>query len=286
MRVNIVLRFVYYNLHRLDIEVVVVRVKKDKIDLPELGPKDEFGGLDPEELKANQKQINAYMKEARAHLESLKQELYHVIDAGFDDASGYNLKPEETTGVNYSAKPSVFLEKAYTIQAYDEDGRMLENRDQPYIKSGTAFAKYCDSGENNLDADQTLLNDAGRLVGAINSALSQINHVEQSLKKGEFDIAALKTAQIGHFTKAVIMSAENSKIVKVTPNQSGFQKALSGLKNFFSKVGRFFASLGKKQEQIHKEAFVDIKEKYQKAAANPENMEEDKKEISSGPLTN
>lgn len=263
-----------------------MKVKKDKIDLPELGEKDEFGGLDPQEIIAHQRQINAYIKEARDHLESLKQELYQTIDAGFDDASGYNLNPEENTGVDYDTKPSVFLEKAYTLQAYGKEGELLENRHQPYIKAGTEFGRYCDSGENELDVDQILLNDAGRLVGAINSALSQINHVEQSLKNEDYDRAALQAAQIGHFTRAVISSAEQSKIVKVTPNQSGFQKALASLKDFFNKMGRFFANLGKKEEQIHKEAFHEIKEKYQKMTYKVDHMAEDSADIKSGPPTN
>ncbi|WP_133131468.1 hypothetical protein [Legionella yabuuchiae] len=49
-----------------------MRVKTDKINLPNLGEMDEFGSLDAETLKANQGQLSAYMKEAREHLEAFR----------------------------------------------------------------------------------------------------------------------------------------------------------------------------------------------------------------------
>ncbi|MCC5792695.1 MAG: hypothetical protein JJT82_08845 [Legionellaceae bacterium] len=235
-----------------------MQVETDKINLPALGD------------EANLKQLAGYMKEAQGHLEALKKELYKTIDAGFDDASGYNLNPGVETACNYAVKPSEFLEKAYTIQAYGADGEFLDNRDQPYINAGLEFAQYCDDPIKQPTSEQIFLNDVGRLVSAINSTLSQINKTQHSLKNGDSDEVAFHAGLVGDYAQIVLGSAEESKIVDVIPNQGVFDKVLSGLKNFVDGIKQFFANIGKDKNEMHVAAFQKIKEKYQQTVTKSE----------------
>ncbi|WP_133131469.1 hypothetical protein [Legionella yabuuchiae] len=195
---------------------------------------------------------------------------------------------DKQSNVDYTTKPSAFLEKAYTIQAYDNNGKLIENRHQTYIDAGTEFWKYCDNPpqKSTLNEDKVLLNDAGRLVGAINSALSQINHIEQKLKENNHDSAAALLPALKGSAQTVLDSAKQSKIIDVIPNQNVFQKALSGLKDFVDGIKQLFANIGKNEEEINKEKFKEIKEKYQQVIATPvEGKKNEDKEHKEEPTT-
>ena len=78
-------------------------------------------------------------------------------------------------------QPSVFLQKAYTEQTFHTDQENI-NRDQPYINLGKKFAQFCEEPSKILTTEQTLFNDVGTVIAAINNAISQMNRTENTIK--------------------------------------------------------------------------------------------------------
>ncbi|WP_298628202.1 hypothetical protein [uncultured Legionella sp.] len=103
-----------------------------------------------EDVQANKYAIREYIASARQHMEGLKAELYKVLDAGYDSAEHYS--PVKPMPKIFGDKPSVFIERAYTIQVYDENGAPCENRRQDYIQAGLDYSKYCETNAQILKA--------------------------------------------------------------------------------------------------------------------------------------
>lgn len=252
-----------------------MRVSRSKISLPnnlkslmQQDGDNPIQMIDRDDVRKKPKQIQSYIDSSRTHLMDLKKELYKILDAGYATAELYQVSPDSTA--DYSKKPSDFLEKAYTIQEYDDEGVGIENRDQPYIKAGTDFTRYCNTNERTLNGDQLLLNDAGKMIGAINSALSQLNKIEASLVKAkadadEYEIVGGAFPVLEGCIDTVMDNAKESKLIKEAPSESkGFiANILSELTNTLSNIRDFFANLGKSEEQKNKEKFSDFKQQYQ-----------------------
>jgi hemoglobin-like flavoprotein len=258
-----------------------MRVSRGKISLPnnlkslmQQDGDNPIQMIDRDDVEKNQEQIQSYIDSSRTHLMNLKKELYKVLDAGYATAELYQVNPDSTA--DYSKKPSEFLEKAYTIQEYDEHGVGIENRDQPYIKAGTDFTRYCNTNESRLSQDHLLLNDAGKMIGAINSALSQLNKIEASLVKAkvdsdEYEIVGGSFPVLEGCIDTVMDNAKESKLIKEAPSESkGFlANILSGLANTVSNIRDFLANLGKSEEQINKDKFSDFKQQYKSEISAP-----------------
>jgi hypothetical protein len=159
-----------------------MELKIDEITVPFTVPDDalaiEAGSIQEYELV-----INKYLDGAIRHLESLKADIYQVIDAGYNNISGMgytqefhkNLSPLSSSFVGNAAgvqdltgteKPSDFLAQAYTAMRYDKNtgdqgkGYAVENRNQIYIAAGTSFLNYCDNDLKVALVDNLKINDA------------------------------------------------------------------------------------------------------------------------------
>ena len=220
-----------------------MKIKTDHIKSPKIGSEDEL--IIPEKsIEENEREITKYVNNARTSLQRLKTELYDIIDAG------------------YSPELSAFLEKAYTVQNYDSNGNAIENREQAYINAGTNFANYCEANKDSITIDQKLVNDAGALVGAINSALSQLNKVEAGMNTADYERVGGEMAVVPHCIQTVIDTANNSMIAEVVPEQSRFQSFLSEIKDIFENINQFVKNLTKSKQEVHQEKFKAIKERY------------------------
>jgi hypothetical protein len=251
-----------------------MKIKQDKIALPsdmeslmQVSDDNPIATISGHDVQQNEAMIREYINSSRQHLEALKAELYKVLDAGYPSAELYKTDPGSTA--DFTVKPSVFLEKAYTVQAYDENGTGIENRDQPHIKAGTDYSNYCEKNEHTLSNDQLLSNDASKIIGSINSAISQLNKVEASLTKAaknqdEFEIAGGSIPVLNGCIENVLNQAAESKLVKIVPNQNVIEKLLSGLSDIASKIGNFFSNLGKSEEEQNVAKFTSFKEQYQR----------------------
>ncbi|MDR3501747.1 MAG: hypothetical protein P4L79_04115 [Legionella sp.] len=272
-----------------------MRVNRDKVTLPDhlksLMQQDADNPIqmiDRNDVEKNKKQIQSYIDSSRAHLMDLKKELYKILDAGYATAELYQVNPNSTA--DYSKKPSEFLEKAYTIQEYDEQGVGIENRDQPYIKAGTDFTRYCGDNASRLSQDHLLLDDAGKMIGAINSALSQLNKIEASLVKAkenadEYEIIGGAFPVLVGCIDTVLDSAKESKLIKEAPTESKgvISKILAGLTNILVSIRDFFANFGKSEEQRNKDKFSGFKEQYKSETSARTEDATDTEEYSSGP---
>ncbi|KTD32407.1 hypothetical protein Lmor_2345 [Legionella moravica] len=257
----------------------MMKIKQDKIALPggieslmQVSDDNPIATISGDDVQTNEAMIRAYIKTCRQHLEALKAELYKVLDAGYSTAELYRTDPASTA--DFSVKPSAFLEKAYTVQAYDEKGAGIENRDQPHIKAGTDFSSYCEQNRDTLSNDLLLSNDASKIIGSINSAISQLNKVEASLTKAvknqdEYEIAGGSIPVLKGCIETVLDQAAESKLVKIVPNQNFIQKLLSLLSDIVSKIGSFFLNLGKSEEEQNLAKFTFFKDKYQTASRIP-----------------
>ncbi len=249
-----------------------MKIKKEKITLPsqmesliEVSEDNPIETISGNDVQQNEATIRDYINTSRRHLSALKEELYKVLDAGFATSKLYKTNPNST--VDFNVKPSVFLEKAFTVQAYDEHGAGIENRHQPHIKAGTDYSNYCEKNLNSFSNDQLLANDASNLIGSINSTISQLNKVEASLVRAakdqnEYELAGGAIPVIKGCIENLINQAEQSKIVKVIPDQNIIEKILSGLSNIASSFGKLFSTIGKSEEQQNKEKFASYKEQY------------------------
>ncbi|AHE67272.1 hypothetical protein [Legionella oakridgensis] len=252
-----------------------MKVKIDKIQTPSLvsSSEDQYqvSSVDAATVERNQSQMRSYISTARAHLESLKQELYKTLDASGLSPAILQANGSLPAGADTSLPLSAFLEKAYTVQTYSDEGEPIINREQPYIDTGKQFAKFCDEWHPPrvpLTTDQILLNDAGKMIASINTALSQLNKVEATLTiarkdPAEYERAGLQFQQIPNAITTVLDSASQSKFVEVVPNQTVLQKIWSGLSELASKIGSFFSNLGKSETQQYREKFSAIREKYE-----------------------
>lgn len=153
-----------------------MKLKQSKLKIPNLTSDEDELVIDASIIEANKEQLEQYLAITQSHLEQLKREIYSVLDTGFQDPHGYKVLGTNKTIV----KPSDFLEKAYTIQlsSQSDSGKHIENRHQDYINAGLAFSAYCNENSDTLDADTILLNDAGKLIGVINSILSSIIRIK------------------------------------------------------------------------------------------------------------
>lgn len=234
-----------------------MKLKKDKLDDSKIIP-----GIDSEDsVKNNEEQLQAYISECKTHLESLREELYKILDAGLDNAAFF--RTDETSPIPYTEiTPSSFLKKAYTVQEYDPNGNGVENRDQPYIKAGLAFTGFCEKKGDSLSQEQQLLADAGKQAAAINTAISQLNRIEMELQQGNYENVFFFKDTISTVTNTVIDAAKDSKIIQTIPNQTNVQKILSGIVDIAKKIGDFFSNFGKSSTQQFKERFDDMKDKF------------------------
>ncbi len=258
-----------------------MKIKEEKIAIPsKLGLKpDPMEPITKEDIINNEAMIKKYIKSSRQHLENLKAELYHVVDTGYENAEHYYTQGSEA---NFNVVPSFFLEKAYTIQTFDEKGEAIRNRDQLYIDAGTDFSKYCSKKDVILDQDKLLLNDAGIMIGSINSAISQLNKTEASLKKKEYETAGGEFQVVPTYIKGVLGNAKKSKLVEMVPN-SIIRKILSALSDIVSNITNFFSNLGKSKLQQDTDKFNSYKKKYdakEKAQTNNSTTTPDPEESS------
>lgn len=255
-----------------------IKIEREKITLPneitslmkydEDNPIPTMSGEDIEEKRV---QIVRYIQSSREHLEDLKEEIYRTIDENYPDKTD-TFETDPDSLADYSTKPSVFMEKAYTIQCYDKTGKELENREQAYINAGKDFSQYCRDNADNMTDVEVVLNDAGTMIAAVNSTLSQLNKVEAHLVKNEYEIAGGALPVLPYCIQAVLNSANESKLVEISikENKSGpadtrtsdpvfnnsesrsanssrnpFNQILSGLTNILSGFRNFLSSLGK-----------------------------------------
>ena len=240
-----------------------MKIKAEKINLPsslQSLRNNEEEMVSTEDVIKNEAKISEYINASRLHLEALKVELYKVLDAGHLTAEHY--KTDLNSLADFSVKPSVFLEKAFTMEAYDAEGKGIENRDQPYINAGTQFAKYCENNASTLNEDQLLSDDASKIIGAVNTAISQLNKVEARLKLTEYERAAGALSTLPEIIDTVIDQAAQSKLVAMVPNQSIIQKIMSGLSDLVKSIGTFLSNIGKSEEQKNIENFSSFKEQY------------------------
>ena len=260
-----------------------------------------------EVIKNNKRKIQSYIADAREHLMSLKKELYKTLDVGIENAWSYSLR--DIPDVNYDDKLSDFLEKAYAGQEFDKEGKALENRFQSYINAGIDFTKFCEEGGDEITPDHIFLNDAGKLVGAINSAISQLNRAETQLKKAEkveaeaaesdkhitqvevdkeYENVGLIARQFGTMVDTVLEGAQNSKIMEVIPNQISWKQICSSIVDAFKSLGNYFSNLGKSQAEVeesqtgkYRQEYKLIREQFNPPEPKPEPGQEDSSNIES-----
>ena len=243
-----------------------MRLKSNKII-----PHSLFSSDDPisaDDVKNNQTQIKHYIHSSRKHLESLKTKVYKTIDASGLDASVYRIeKTLDNHHVNYTTRPSEFLEKAYATQTFNAQGEGIENRDQPYITAGISFDAYCKQYSDALDAKTALFDDVGKMLAAINAALSMLNKMEANLIKAqadpqEYEYAGGLFPQIPTYINLVLEEAKDSKIIKLIPEQTIVKEVLSALTDIVLNIKKFFSHLGMSKDNIYHRRFEKIQEKY------------------------
>lgn len=242
-----------------------MKLQTGKIQVPKMNSDDPLC-IEASVVKAKQKDISHYSSVARAHLDSLKKEIYSTIDAGDLKSLEYKTT-EEDDGVNYEVAPSIFLEKAYCLQTYDKQGKGLANREQPYINAGLAFATSCNGP--HLDSRKKLLNDTGKMIGAINSALSQLNKVEAQLLLGKFDEVGGLIPVLDRCITTVLDTAKDSAMIDIIPNQNFIQKVLSGLADVLGRLKGFLSNLGKSETEQYRDKFFKIKNQYNQNTDEP-----------------
>lgn len=199
----------------------------------------------------------------RGYLEQLKNEIYQAIDAGYEDVSCFNEIGNATTHHCFNQKPSIFFEAAYAMQTFDEQGSPLENRRQPFINAGEFLNEYFkNTNLATLDADQRFLNDAGKMIGAINSSLSQLNRVESHINQKNHTSASAGAGAISGCIQAIIESSREASFIKLVPNQTTIEKMLASLREGFESFKSFFKNINKSTNVIHKDQCEEMKSNY------------------------
>ncbi len=240
-----------------------MKMKEEEINIPSKFQSLEIeeGVIAASEVIKNQAKIGEYVNSSRLHLEALKAELYKVLDAGYTTAKHYKIDQE--LEADFNVLPSVFLEKAFTIQTFDEQGKAIPNRNQEYINAGTAFGNYCDANNHPLNEDQLLSNDASKIIGTVNTALSVLNRLESNMNTGKYQEAGAALTSLEAFIGSVKEQAGNSQLVTMVPNQNMIQKIISGLSDLITSI----RNIGKSEEQKSLEKFTSFKTKYNEVVA-------------------
>ena len=211
-------------------------------------------------------------------LTKVKHELHQTLDAGFTNAESYRVGFGNEC-VDYTTPPSVFLEKAYTLQTYDGEGRSLENREQPYIDEGVAFTS---SVEDTTNREKIILNDAGALTSAINNILSQLNKISAELNKiSTGTLSENEVETLGHLIanpvalqnqiEVLVDLAQRSPMINYVPRQNIFQLAISAIVELFQSMLNYLSQLGKTETQRNQQRFFAVQAKYSEipACASP-----------------
>ncbi|MGQ3891299.1 hypothetical protein [Legionella sp. CNM-4043-24] len=187
--------------------------------------------------------ISTYIEQARTHLQTLVDDLCTQLDA-YPDSEVFrvgegSVRPEASSSssssrddfqspVDFSASPSNFLRKAYTVQVFNGD----QNRYQYYINAGFDFGNYCEHNRDRLTVQQRLFFDASKLVSAAHNQISTLNRIENRLniiasastsdrKRDEelnylpLDIQASLPNQIA----VLLSSADESLLMSASPEQ-------------------------------------------------------------------
>jgi len=169
----------------------------------------------------------------------------------------------------FNDKPSEFLEKAYTLQTFDANAKPQENRHQIYISAGTAFSANID-GNRHVTPTQLMCNDAGALIGSINSSISQINRAEALIRTNQFESAAAVMPALTGCLRATVETAQGSKIIDVTPEATSMRERLSQMIQKF--VG-FCSNIGLNQQERSRRNFNSFFQCYKDAVRSPEDPE-------------
>ena len=169
-----------FDYHKIAFNLKRAKLKdkmKEKLDNVDPMNSENLGDLSERELK----ELSEYISNSRQYLEQIKAQCYQHIDSKYRDSMVLESYADENNPETFSVKPSVFLEQAYAVQAYDKENQLITNRSQIHINTGTSFGKHCDENEASLSTEERDFNEVGKLVGAINTAISQMNHIESSL---------------------------------------------------------------------------------------------------------
>lgn len=240
-----------------------MKVKKDKLSLR--------GALTPSEDPTDVKVFDqsdkdsalSAVKTLRGYLLQLKDEIYRALDAGCENFTCFNAVDGGAHNSQLIDKPSLFLEQAYALQQFDTHGQAIENRKQSYIAAGLAISKFCDTHSGRLDADQQFLNDAGKMVGAINSAVSQLNRVEALINSGKNELVGAAIPGIQGCFQAVTDSAEESQFIKVIPNQKLIMQWLSSIVDAISTFFSAVKNVAKSKDAVDKALFQEMRSGYE-----------------------
>lgn len=257
-----------------------MRIKSNKLIANSLFTPYDF--IPADNVEKNQHQIKRDIASSRKHLELLRTKIYKTIDASGSNASVYRLnEASDDDGVNYTIRPSEFLIKAYATQTFDKQGEGIENRDQSYINAGKSFDAYCKKHANTLDSKKTLFDDVGKMIAAINGALSMLNKIEANLIKAqadsnEYELVGGLLPQIPQYINLVLKEAKESKIIKLIPEQTIVRQTLSSLSDIVRSLKKFFSHLGQSEDDRYNNRFKKLERKYDNVdKKNDDEMTED-----------
>ncbi len=226
--------------------------------------------LEGEEVKNNRAFLESFSQNTRAHLNALKKELFQAIRG-----SGYTVadlglseedlkKPDKGEDDNFFSKATPetslesFFNKAYTVQEFDkETHKGIENRYQHYIYAGEQFTEKCEQSEE-LSGKQKFINDAGKMLGAINTSISQLNHIENDLRTENYDQAGGKVGVLLGCFKTVTATANETEFAKVTTNPSRVERILAAISESYQSFKNFFKS----SSEIDQQKFSDLGKEY------------------------
>jgi hypothetical protein len=113
-----------------------------------------------------------------------------------------------------------------------------------------------------LNGDQKFLNDAGKMIGAINSSLSQLNRVEDLITSDKYELAAAAIPVLQGCFEAVNDSARSSLFIEVIPNQNFIMKLLFSFAHVISSLISNIKNLAKSKDEVDKELFQEMRSTY------------------------
>ncbi len=259
------------------------RIKKLKLPkkLAKLLPKEGMDDIPSTNLQHNTRVIQHYVQHARANLETLKTNIFEIMDAGYPNigATGfaflprdkptnndrYDLDQQDSTliePVTEDVRVSSFLERANAVQT---DDNSKANRYPDYIRSGLDLDQYCETKRDEpAHPDLIILNDASKMIAAINNALSQLHRIEGSLARKDFDHLAGVLPALPQYIQQVTETAQQSKLMNPATHATFLPN------NPLTSLKKFITNLLKSKNLRTLERFSELKSAYKRHQENTE----------------
>ncbi len=143
-----------------------------------------FSNVDDFKLSdTNIRELGLFIESARDYLKKrIIVPLENVIDKAVRNAQSLQpFAPENVPAYFLDVCPSKFIKKMYTFQEWDLSGKLIENREQLYINTGTELNK--NDGPGQLTGESKLFYEIGGLICAAHNMISQLNRIENAINQ-------------------------------------------------------------------------------------------------------